>query len=136
MKIVHNTLSYNYLDHDGEVNNLPSETIPDETMSIREILDRYARGLPLNGMRTPLYQREPSFDDLPDPATMDLAERQELAEMLEAELEDLREKQIRYRVSEEERQKAAAAAPPEASSDEVAKDKLTLKTSPSETKMQ
>lgn len=131
---INNTLNYNYLDHDGEINNLPSETVPDETMSIREILERYARGLPLNGMRVPLYKKDPDFDDLPDPATMDLADRQALQEMIEQELEDLKERQVVYRVSDKERQQAPAGAPPEAPSGYAAEDNANLENIPSETK--
>ena len=49
---------------------MPSMTIPDQTMSLRQILDRYARGLPIAGVKVP------QFDDgeieMPDPRTLDL----------------------------------------------------------------
>lgn len=64
----------------------PSMTIPDESMSIREILDRFSRGLPVGGSRTPIYDDE---NDMPDIRTLDLAERQELAQHYSEELKSL-----------------------------------------------
>ena len=74
----------------GEVNNLPSETIPDQSMSIRTILERYSRGLPISGERTPIWQQGEDYNDLPDPKTLDLSERQEYAELYQQELKDLK----------------------------------------------
>jgi len=75
-----------------EVNNDPSETVPDQTMSIRTLLDRYARGMPLGGSKEPLYQDGDEFNDLPDPRTLDLAERQEMAELAKSELSEFKKK--------------------------------------------
>lgn len=72
-----------------EVNNEPSETIPDQSMSIRTLLDRYSRGLPISGERTPIWQQGDDFNDMPDPRTLDLAERQEYAELYQQELKSL-----------------------------------------------
>lgn len=73
-----------------EVNDQPSMTIPDQTMSIREILDRFARGLPLGGQRVPVYNGED--DDLPDLQHMDLADREEYMESAADELRELKTK--------------------------------------------
>lgn len=81
---VKNSLNANEFAKNYEKNDLPSLTIPDQTMSIRTILERYTRGLPINGF-TPLYDEE---DDLPDPRTLDLAERQELAALYTQEIEN------------------------------------------------
>jgi len=75
-----------------EVNTDPSETIPDQTMSIRTLLDRYARGLPIGGSKQPIWQDDDEYNDLPDPRTLDLAERQELAELAKSELRTLKSK--------------------------------------------
>jgi hypothetical protein len=72
-----------------EVNNEPSETIPDQSMSIRTLLDRYSRGLPISGERTPIWQQGDDYNDMPDPRTLDLAERQEFAEQYQQELKSL-----------------------------------------------
>lgn len=72
-----------------EINNEPSMTVPDQTMSIKTLLERYARGLPLEGVQNPIWQEGEEFDDLPDPRTMDLSERQEFAEQVRQELAEL-----------------------------------------------
>lgn len=41
-----------------EVNLEPTETLPDQSMSVQEILRRYASGLPLGGGREPVYNEE------------------------------------------------------------------------------
>ena len=35
-----------------------SETIPDQTMSIREILERHSKGLPISDSKTPIYDED------------------------------------------------------------------------------
>jgi hypothetical protein len=65
----------------------PSLTVPDQTMSIREILQRYSRGLPIGGRLDVYYDEE---DDLPDPRTLDLAERQEIAENYNNEINEIK----------------------------------------------
>lgn len=71
-----------------EKNTMPSKTIPDQTMNIRTILERYSRGLPIDGIKTPIWTGEE--DDLPDPRTLDLAERQELAHLYKNEINDIK----------------------------------------------
>lgn len=72
-----------------ETNTMPSKTIPDQTMSIREIMTRFTRGLPIDGEKVPIYEEE---DFLPDLRGLDLAERQELKEIYQAELDEIRER--------------------------------------------
>lgn len=85
----------NYANRDSFPKNYqtftqPSETIPDQTLSIRQILDRYARGIPMD-VKEPLWDENPSIDDLmPDPRRMDLAERQEYALQAKQELETIK----------------------------------------------
>lgn len=77
MKKVKNWLNAHEFPKEYETNNLPSLTVPDQTMSIREIMDRFARGLPLD-VRVPIYEGEES--EFPDVNRLDLAEIQELTE--------------------------------------------------------
>lgn len=60
-----------------EENNLPSATIPDQSLSVKDILQRYANGLPLGGAKVPVYNGE---DYIPDLDRLDLAERAALIE--------------------------------------------------------
>lgn len=46
----------------GEINNLPSKTIPDQTLSIPELIKRYAQGLPLNAPAIGHYDENPEED--------------------------------------------------------------------------
>jgi hypothetical protein len=66
-------------------------------MSIRTLLDRYSRGLPISGERTPIWQQGDDFNDMPDPRSLDLAERQEYAEIYARELKELKELQKNWK---------------------------------------
>lgn len=90
MQKVKNSLNYEYKDQLGEVNTLPSMTIPDQTMSIRTIVDRYAKGLPVTAF-TPIYEGEDFY--MPDPKTLDLVDRAELLESAKQEVESLKSRQ-------------------------------------------
>lgn len=64
-------LNSRYFPKNYEVNSSPSKTIPDQSMSLKTILERFARGLPVNAAQ---------FDPIPEmpngkhPNTMDLSE--------------------------------------------------------------
>jgi len=72
---------------DGENNFSPSMTIPDQTLSIKEILERYARGLPMEG-KVPIYEGEDG--DGIDPRRLDLSERAELQKLYTEELNEIK----------------------------------------------
>jgi hypothetical protein len=90
MQKVKNSLNYDYKEQKGEVNTLPSMTIPDQTMSIRTIVDRYAKGLPVSAF-TPIYEGEDFY--MPDPKTLDLVDRADLLESVKQEVESLKSRQ-------------------------------------------
>lgn len=51
----------NYHEHmyQGYTITEPSKTIPDQTLSIAQIMERYAKGLPIGGINTaPIYDEE------------------------------------------------------------------------------
>lgn len=77
-RIIKNWLNYNDFPREFEKFTEPSQTVPDQAMSVTEILRRFARGLPLGGQRVPIYEGEE--DVTPDLRTLDLAEIQELKE--------------------------------------------------------
>jgi len=69
----------------GESNSGELKTVPDQTMSIREILHRHVHGYPVNiPGKMPIYKGE---DDDPDFEHMDFAERQEATDFLKSELD-------------------------------------------------
>lgn len=95
--LILNQLSYSPDFFSGEVNDEPSMTVPDQTLSMREIVDRYTRGLPIDAA---IYDAYDDGDDfLPDPKTLDLAEREALAADYKAEIK---------RVSEASKRKSKA----------------------------
>lgn len=73
-----------------EVNNQPSLTIPDQTMSISEIMDRYARGIPFDDAKTPVYNGEEN--EMPDLSTLDISERYDLMEENRQKIADLQDR--------------------------------------------
>lgn len=93
---------FNANPDEGQINNEPSQTVPDQSMSLRELLVRYAKGLPLEGARTPIWEGEEGFDR--DPETLDLAEREELAEKARQELKEINER-IKNKVAEKKAKK-------------------------------
>lgn len=80
----------NVTETKGEVNNEPSLTIPDQSMTLKELLVRYAKGLPLADAKTPIWEGEEGFDI--DPKRLDLAEVEELAEKAREELKAINER--------------------------------------------
>jgi hypothetical protein len=98
--MTHKGVSSKMKPYAGQVNNQESKTVPDQSMTLRELLVRYAKGLPLEGQKTPIWEGEEGFDI--DPQKLDLAEIEELREKAEQELKD-----INKRVKEEVEKKRA-----------------------------
>lgn len=99
-----------------EVNNQPSKTVPDQSLSVQEILRRYARGLPLSDVKTPIYEGDENT--FPDLSKMDLADReqyldeqvirlQNLKEDLKARSKAIREKEAQDLKNQKEAEKQA-----------------------------
>lgn len=81
-----------------EVNNLPSHTIPDASISMRQIMDRFQRGIPVTRtLRTPQYNEDFNYPD-----------NMEFDDIHDAKLqmrEDVKLKKVQYARQEKERQK-------------------------------
>lgn len=78
--------SYNakYFPKQKEINRLPSRTVPDQTLPLRTILDRYARGLPISGSNlTPLFNGD---QQLPDVKRLDISEIHQWKEYVREEI--------------------------------------------------
>jgi hypothetical protein len=88
--MIKHSMNYDTFDKKYEMNEEPSMTIPDQTMSIRTILDRHSRGLPIDGIKIPIYDGEEN--DLPDWRRLDLTERQELSHLYENEVKEIKRK--------------------------------------------
>lgn len=71
----------------GELNTLPSETQPNDTLSVQEIIERYTRGVPINQRESfDFYDLE---DDVSDMDDMDFAQRQEWLQERRKHIENL-----------------------------------------------
>jgi hypothetical protein len=88
---VKNIYSSELFEKQYERNDEPSLTIPDQTLSIKQILERYASGQSLEG-KTPYYDESESDEYYPDPRYMDLAEREELSENYREEIQYIKTK--------------------------------------------
>jgi len=88
---VKNIYSSELFEKQYEQNNEPSLTIPDQTLSIKQILQRYASGQSLEG-KTPYYDESESEEYYPDPRYMDLAEREELSQNYREEIQHIKTK--------------------------------------------
>ena len=82
----------NYKPSPGVINDQVSMTIPDETMSIREILHRHVRGLPMDGKdpKTAIWDDQSNGIN---PKTLDLTEIQEYKEKVQKSYERISKKQ-------------------------------------------
>lgn len=69
-------------------NTKPSQTVPDQSLTIKELIDKHSRGINLGAQLTPMYQ-----DDYPsqglDIRKLDLVEVQELKLKVKQDIEDL-----------------------------------------------
>lgn len=71
----------------GEVNNEVSMTVPDMTMSIPEILKRYASGMTVGGAKHPLYHGNEDYDDVGDHNLQNMDELERIDYLREKEQE-------------------------------------------------
>lgn len=89
-----------------EVHGKPSLTIPDQSLTIKEILQRYAQGLPLHASaQIPIYHGD---NEIPDLQRMDLAEREQYLNDLKQTVEDTKAR-INQQLEDEKRQQEEAA---------------------------
>jgi len=103
---------YNYEIPIGEVNNKPSMTVPDMTMSMRTILDRHAKGLPIGGSFQELWDDEPEQSLGIKMETLDLVDIQELKEQNKNVIEDYKNKVKQAELDKQAADKADTAIIP------------------------
>lgn len=87
MSYIFNTwLNFREEERTEEINTLPSETQPDEVLTVRQMLERHVRGLPVSGSEQGVYLPE-EVGYIPDYRTLDLTEideyRQQYAETIQ-----------------------------------------------------
>ena len=93
----------------GEFNDGVSETIPDQALTIAEIMYRFARGLPLGGGRDAEYDPEDDEDLIlpPNWNKMDISERMDFLAEKRDEIQEIggRYNEYRNKLHNEEREK-------------------------------
>lgn len=92
----------NYKMPPGTKITMPSETVPNQSMTVAEMVSRYNSGLPMTGQKVPMYFEGDS--PLPDISNMDLADAQAITEQIADKLVDLKAR------IEQAKQDAAKAA--------------------------
>lgn len=90
-----------------EKTDKPSMTVPDQSMTIRELVYRYTHGMSLSDGRTPLYEEEDEIQYPVDWNKLDLSERHDFITSQKEKMEEILEKQkeIENRKNEERRRK-------------------------------
>jgi len=88
---VKNSLNANTFEKKYKIFTQPSLTVPDQSMSIKTIIDRYTRGLPIGGRLDDYYDED---DIMPDYRTLDLSEIQQLQDEVKSTFEKHRKKVI------------------------------------------
>lgn len=84
-------LNYSELVIEGEVNTLPSETQPNDVMSIKEMLARHLSGAPVNGAPTEGSFYPEDLGYVPHPNELDLVDRKQYARHFERYAQSTRE---------------------------------------------
>jgi len=77
-------------EHNPKADPVPyaeSLTIPNQSMTVLQMVQRYQKGLPIDGQAFPLYQGE---DALPDISHLDLADQQQIVEAYAEQLADIK----------------------------------------------
>lgn len=77
---------------------LPSLTIPDQALTMSEIMSRFAQGLPVHGEKVPVYNGD---EELPDFQRMDLADKQEYLELNAAYVEEIKQRLLEQKAQEQ-----------------------------------
>jgi len=72
---VFNSLNAHEREDSSKKFTQPSMTVPDQSMTVREIMDRYARGLDVGGQQNELWEDEDGSDGI-NPKTLDLVDLQ------------------------------------------------------------
>lgn len=102
--------AYNHLDVEsqGEINSKPSMTIPDQSLTIKQIVQRFASGRPLGGQRVPVYEgdevRPAGLPEGVDIHQLELTDRMNLLLDAKAEIDNLTKNNLEKAAAKEREQ--------------------------------
>lgn len=105
-----NQYNQHLFDHKKESNRKPSMTVPDQALSIKQIMDRFARGLPMGGGFTPVYNGEEDILEGVDPRKLDLVEKAEIKKTIQNTIKNITKK-YEANQSQIEKQKVLETVP-------------------------
>lgn len=91
--------AYQRSAHHYETNGKPSMTVPNQAMTVRELIIRFASGIPLDAGKVPIYEGEL---DLPDLDKMDLIEREAYYKELRQQRDEVELRVKNARIKREE----------------------------------
>ena len=91
-KFIKNSLNASYFKKQNQVFTQKSQTVPDQSLTMRQLLDRYAKGLPLEA-KEPVYYGEDT--EIPNFKKMDLTEIDEYRKNLNEDITRLSKKERR-----------------------------------------
>lgn len=104
----------------------PSLTVPDETLSIKEIVEKHVRGQRIADqlMRTPIYDSGADFDsdDLEKVKQMDLVDQDEIYERNAIKIAEIKEKQKKLFSKEKKEQAPPRQGEPRSPTEEPEPD--------------
>lgn len=90
---VKNTLNYHLYPKKYKIFTQPSLTIPDQSMSMRELLERHTRGLDLGGIsKEPIFEEEDMPTSGVNPKVLDLVDIENLKLENAQKIKDLQSK--------------------------------------------
>lgn len=84
----------------------PSQTVPDQSMSIKELLKRHVQGLDLQGGKEPLFDEDETSDGI-NIATLDLVDLQNMRNKINEKINAF-EQARKNKAKQAEKQKAEA----------------------------
>lgn len=73
----------------GEVNEMPSMTIPDQSLTVAELVYRFTHGQPLGGHRTPVYDDDQEINYPANWEKLDISEKYEFMKERQQEYQKL-----------------------------------------------
>lgn len=104
IKKVWNSMNARFRRVEGQTFNLPSMTIPDQTMSMRTIVERYAKGMTSDIQKVPIYDDDGSSSGI-DPRRLDLVDQEEMQRKNAQTITDL-EKQVKKERKQRDQEEA------------------------------
>lgn len=93
------------------VSTKPDCCLPDQSMSIMTIMQRYANGQSLGGMRQEIYDGDDEY--YPDPKTLDPVDLMEMKMQAQQTIDEIKEKQEAKKRSKKVEQQQLPTTPPQ-----------------------